>query len=183
MDFICVQSDAVRLTRLREALLMAKVSKTHKFISKLYIRTVFPEKPEIISVRKNGRKTTLYRSPDCVQVYEYEDNKKVVRGYIDIDMNLRFVSLPKSDLPRYPLRVSDGETIETSPEELQQFFETVIYEATHEYDIYGSRHIGPLFAYEHLERFRKNYGPAKRQEFFDHIRRLFKRQKPKKTTN
>lgn len=183
MDFICVQSDAVRLTRLREALLMAKVSKTHKFISKLYVRTNFPDKPEIVSVRKDGRKTTLYRSPNCVQIYEYEDNKKIVRGYIDIDMNLRFVSLPKKDLPRYPLRISDGEIIETSPEELLQFFQTVVYEATHEFDIYGSRNIGPLFAFEHLERFMKNYRPAKRQEFFDHIRRLFKRRKTKKTTN
>ena len=182
MDFIYLQSDAVRLTRVRELLLDAKVSKTHKFISKLYSRTKFPNKPEIIGVRKNGIKTTLYRSPNCVQIYEYEDNKKIVRGYIDTDKKLRFVSLPKKDAPRYPLRDYDGEFIETSPEDLKQFFQVVIYEATHEFDIYGGRYVCPLFAYEHLERFMKNYKPAKRQEFFDHIRRVFKRRKHKKTT-
>ena len=179
MDFIYAQSEAIQLTRLREALLTAQISKTHNFINKLYARTVFPAKPEFISVRKAGKKIVLYRSPKCVQVYEYEDTRKIVRGYIDIDMNLRFVALSKKEQPCYPLRPSDGEIIETSLEDLQQFFQLVIHETNHEFDVYGGRYVGPLFAYEHLNRFVKSYKPAKRQEFFDHLRRIFKIKRPK----
>ncbi len=182
MDFIYVASDVVHLTRLKDAALMAKVHHTHKFINKLYIRTQFPASTEILRIRKFGTKTTLYRSPEWVQVYEYDDSRRIVRGYINIDMQLRFVATPKKDLPRYPLRLSDGELIYTSIEDLLEFYRLVIYEATHEYQIYNT-YEGPLFAYQHLERLMKNYKPMKRQEFFDRIRRTFKRRKPKKTTN
>lgn len=181
MEFVYARSGAIQVSLLGENMRAAKALKTYNFIRKLYKRVEFPDHTEIKHIRKYD-KTDVYSSPDTVQIYTYQDAKKTVRGYITKDMNLHFIATSRNLQPKYPLSLAEGEIVYTTFEDLCQFYEVVRYEATHDYDVYGGRYAGPLFANEHLERLMLNYKPQKRQEFWEHIRSIFRRPKHRKTT-
>ncbi len=130
---------------------------------------------KVYQVLTKIRKDYVFAPGEELLFYNYSDGSDyVVWGYISKCGNLRFIETKVGEFPSVPFDKDFGICINGSVESLTEMYtKASLCQLPAHYSLSAEDH-RILFAYEHIEKFIKDYKPSTKQTFLSRILNLIK---------